>query len=121
MAQWFLSVLLPCIPLRGKSGTKQGCYKRIDAALKRNFEASSQGFRASMANSIFSRAAYIWAEELAASEKSLSIRAKSTLKKIALAAAAFADCASHTLDLSARAMTTGVMAHTHKNKFQTAI
>lgn len=97
-------------PSKGESGLKEEYNKRIDAPLKRNFETASQGFRASAANSIFSRAAYIWEEELAASDKSLYSKAKSTLKKIALAAAAMADCALDTLDLSTQAMATGVVA-----------
>lgn len=46
-------------PSEGESGPKEGCDKRIDTALKCNFEASSQGFRESVANSLFSRASYI--------------------------------------------------------------
>lgn len=97
------------LPSEGEGGPKESCDKRIDLALLRNFEASSQGFRVAVTNSIFSRAAYIWAEELA-SDPSLPGRVRSSLKKIALATAASADCAYDSLELAGRSMATGVVA-----------
>lgn len=61
-----------------------------------------------MTNSIFCCPDYIWAEELASSEKSLSSKTKNTLKKIAtLASGASADCIFNALELFARAMAIG--------------
>lgn len=60
--------------------------KRLEIALSREFQAPSNAFRASAANSIMARGAFVWGEQLAASEPKLSSRIKSTLKKIALAA-----------------------------------
>lgn len=94
-------------------GLRTPCDKRLEAALKCNFETRSQGFRVSATSSIFSRAAYIWAEELAAEEKSLSHKAMCTAKKIALASAAAADCAYDNLQLFSRAMASGVLARRH--------
>lgn len=56
----------------------------------------------SVTSSIFSRAVYIWAEELAAEDKSLSHKVRCTLKKIALASAAAADCVYENLQLSSK-------------------
>lgn len=86
---------------------------RVEAALKKNFDSASQAFRVSVASSIFSRATYAWAEELTNSEPSLSKCAKCTLKKMALASAAAADCAYDNMQLVARNMGTGVMARRH--------
>lgn len=98
------------IPAQGEGGPKDPLDKRVESALRRNFEASSQTFRASAANSIMARAAYLWAEELASSDPSLSRTAKSTLKKIALASAFAADASFDSVQLSARAMAASVTA-----------
>lgn len=81
--------------------------------LKRNFKCGSQTFWVAVTRSIFSRAGYICAEELAAQDKQLSRKAKSTLKKIALALAAAADCEYDELQLSVSSMGTGVLARRH--------
>lgn len=60
-------------------------------------------------NSVFSRPAHVWAEELA-SDSSLPGRVRSSLKKMALATAASADCAYDSLELAGRSMATGVVA-----------
>lgn len=81
------------LPSEGESGPKDVVDKRVESTLKRSFETASQAFRVSVASSMFSLATYSWTEELVKSEPSLSKRAKCTLKKMALASAAAADCA----------------------------
>lgn len=100
---------LALLPSEGEVGPKESCDKRIDTALKRSFQASSQGFRVSEANSIFSWAAYRWAEDLV-SGTSLPARVRSSLKMIALASTASANCAFDSLELSSRVMAMGVVA-----------
>lgn len=101
------------LPSEGESGPKDGVDRRVESTLKKNFEATSQAFRASVASSIFSRATFVWSEELAKSEPTLSKRSKCTLKKMALASAAAADCAYDAMQLVARSMGLSVMARRH--------
>lgn len=105
--------LATILPSEGESGPKDSCDKRVEQALKRSFESASQIFRASVTSSIFSRATYAWAEELATSDNSLSRRTRRTLKKMVLSAAAAADCAYDSIQLAARSMATNVLARRH--------
>lgn len=101
------------LPSEGESGPKDACDRQVENSLKHSFESSSQSFRVAVTSSIFSRATYIWAQELAVEDKPLSWKARCTLKKIALASAAAADCTYDTLQLSSRSMTMGVLARRH--------
>lgn len=67
-------------------GPKDATDKRVEASLKRNFEALALALKAAAANLIMARAAYVWANEVAASTK-LPKRFRSQLKKIVLASA----------------------------------
>lgn len=48
----------------GESGPKDGLDKWIDSAVRRNFEHISYAFRAAVANTIISRAAVLWMDEV---------------------------------------------------------
>lgn len=101
--------LATVLPSEEESGPKDVCNKRIEISLKRCFEAPSQTFRTFVASSIFSRATYASAEELASSDISLSCRAKCTLKRMAQSY----DCAYDSIQLATCSMATNVTARSH--------
>lgn len=88
----------------GELGPKDSLDKRIDSAL-RTFEHISYVLRASAANTIMSRAAVLWMDEVLQSEIKLPKRILSTVKKVSLAAASL-----DVLQFSARAMSSNVVA-----------
>lgn len=96
----------------GEEGPKDATDKRMEFFLKRSFEASAMALKAASANSIMARAAYVWANKVAASSK-LPKRFRSQLKKISLAAAFASDSLYDALQLSARALATNAVARRH--------
>lgn len=76
------------IPVDGDCLSRDCTNRKTEVSLKCNFELSAFTFRAASANSVMSRAAFIWAEELADMKK-LPKAAK--MKKLPLAAAFTAD------------------------------
>lgn len=69
-----------------------------------------QSIRASTAGSLFARAAYLWASNLAARDSDLPEKVKNEVEKTALAPAFAADASLDAVQFSARAMASNVAA-----------
>lgn len=91
------------LPSEGKGGPKDSIDKRVETFLRRDFEASALALRATSANSIMARVAFVWANDLAKIPK-IPKKARSINKKISLVSA------YDSLQLSARAMAVNVVA-----------
>lgn len=98
------------IPLEGDGGPRNPCDKRVETALKRVFESTSNAPRTSAATLVFARAIILWAEELPKQDFKLSKHTKDTLKKMALSAAYAADASLESMQFCSRAIVSNVVA-----------
>lgn len=99
------------IPSERKGGPRDPYHQRIQASHKRAFEVTFFAMRVPAANSVFVRAMFLWPEELAKSDHTLSKAGKGTLKKkIALAAAFSANASLAVLLVSSRAVASSRVA-----------
>ncbi|XP_054830377.1 uncharacterized protein LOC129326238 [Eublepharis macularius] len=98
------------LPMDAEGVPKDPSDKKIEQALRRNYEASSAALRASATASLFARAAYTWASDLAAAGSEVPKDIKNEAKKIALTSAFAADATLDAFQMSSRAMGFNVTA-----------
>lgn len=98
------------LPSEGEGGPKDPGDRRVEGALKKNFDVSALVLKASVANSVMARGILAWVEDLVKadckSDRKLSSATCNTLKKIFLAAAFTADSVQY----SAKALAVNVVA-----------
>lgn len=98
------------LPMDADGLPKDQCDRRIEQALRRDFEASANSLRAAASASLFARASYVWASKLITPEVDIDKEFKDEIKKVALASAFAADATFDAFQMASRAMAYSVAA-----------
>ncbi|XP_061458456.1 uncharacterized protein LOC133373143 [Rhineura floridana] len=98
------------LPREGESQLKDTTERRIDFALRKNHEATALSMRASASDSIFSRAAMMWLDDLLEDTNPDPVALRRSLVKLRKTAAFVADATLDATQLGARAMTAQIVA-----------
>lgn len=98
------------LPMDADGLPKDQCDRRIEQALRRDFEASANSLRASASASLFARASYEWASKMTTPEVDIPKEFKDEIKKVALASAFAADATFDAFQMASRAMAYSVTA-----------
>lgn len=98
------------LPMDADGLPKDQCDRRIELALRRNFEACTNAAKSAMTASLFTRAVYTWASDLASAEADLPKELKDDIKKMALASAFAADATLDSFQMANRGVASSVSA-----------